>query len=84
MSGLIWFYAILSLSIASVPWTQQLSTKECENLGFTGLALCSDCRTFSEHVKQQELVSDCMKCCVEDSDCSLSKVLNYAVNNCLR
>ncbi|KAJ3678165.1 hypothetical protein LUZ60_001968 [Juncus effusus] len=47
---------------------------ECEDLGFTGLALCSDCRTFSEFVKDQELVSDCLKCCSEDSDDSISKV----------
>lgn len=32
---------------------QQLSTKECEALGFTGLALCSDCNTFAEYVKDQ-------------------------------
>ncbi|KAH7572910.1 hypothetical protein JRO89_XS03G0032300 [Xanthoceras sorbifolium] len=52
----------------------QLTTRECENLGFTGLALCSDCNTFAEYVKNQELVSDCLKCCAEDSDDSMSKV----------
>ncbi|XP_071914408.1 uncharacterized protein [Coffea arabica] len=31
----------------------QLSTKECENLGLTGLDLCSDCNTFAEYVKDQ-------------------------------
>lgn len=30
---------------------EQLSYKECEDLGFTGLALCSDCNTFAEFVK---------------------------------
>ncbi|KAM7464927.1 hypothetical protein LguiB_012489 [Lonicera macranthoides] len=54
---------------------QKLSSKECENLGFTGLALCSDCKSFSEYVKDQELVSDCLKCCTEDSDDSTSKVI---------
>ncbi|KAI5670018.1 hypothetical protein M9H77_19871 [Catharanthus roseus] len=54
---------------------QQLSTKECEALGFTGLALCSDCNTFAEYVKDQELVSDCLKCCTEDSDDATSKVI---------
>lgn len=29
----------------------QLSAKECEDLGFTGLALCSDCDAFAEYVK---------------------------------
>ena len=33
--------------------TEQLSTRECENLGFSGLALCSDCNTFSEYVKDK-------------------------------
>uniref|UniRef100_A0A2P2KE12 15 kDa selenoprotein-like n=1 Tax=Rhizophora mucronata TaxID=61149 RepID=A0A2P2KE12_RHIMU len=32
---------------------EQLSSRECEDLGFTGLALCSDCHTFSEYVKSQ-------------------------------
>lgn len=32
---------------------QKLSTKECEELGFTGLALCSDCHTFAEYTKDQ-------------------------------
>ncbi|KAJ8615844.1 hypothetical protein MRB53_035216 [Persea americana] len=53
---------------------EQLSYKECEDLGFTGLALCSDCNTFAEFVKNDELVSDCRKCCTEDSDDSMSKV----------
>ncbi|GMH18220.1 hypothetical protein Nepgr_020061 [Nepenthes gracilis] len=72
MSGLICI--ILLLHIATVSWGQQLSTKDCENLGFTGLALCSDCKTFSEYVKDEDLLSDCLKCCVEDSDDSISKI----------
>jgi hypothetical protein len=32
---------------------EQLSSGECEDLGFSGLALCSDCHTFSEYVKNQ-------------------------------
>nr|CAD1832217.1 unnamed protein product [Ananas comosus var. bracteatus] len=39
-----------------------------------GLALCSDCNAFAEYVKDEELVSDCRKCCSEDSDDSISKV----------
>lgn len=53
---------------------EQLSSRECEDLGFTGLALCSDCNTLAEYVKNQELVSDCLKCCTEDSDDSISKI----------
>ncbi|XP_021291280.1 selenoprotein F [Herrania umbratica] len=53
---------------------EQLSSKQCEDLGFTGLALCSDCNTFSEYVKDKELISDCLKCCTEDSDDSISKI----------
>ncbi|XP_019054611.1 PREDICTED: uncharacterized protein LOC104605318 [Nelumbo nucifera] len=60
---------------------EQLSSKECENLGFTGLALCSDCNTFAEYVKNEELVSDCKKCCTEDSDDSMSK---FSQEECVR
>lgn len=31
----------------------KLSSEKCEDLGFTGLALCSDCDTFAEYVKDQ-------------------------------
>jgi hypothetical protein len=31
----------------------RLGTRECEELGFTGLALCSDCNALSEFVKDQ-------------------------------
>ncbi|KAI4372471.1 hypothetical protein MLD38_010697 [Melastoma candidum] len=34
---------------------EQTSTRECEDLGFSGLALCSDCHAFSEYVKDQGL-----------------------------
>ncbi|KNA12801.1 hypothetical protein SOVF_122640 [Spinacia oleracea] len=67
-------YATLILTMAAVCHGQQLSSKDCENLGFTGLSLCSDCKTLSEYVKDQELASDCLKCCVEDSDDSMSKI----------
>ncbi|CAK7329069.1 unnamed protein product [Dovyalis caffra] len=53
---------------------EKLSSREREDLGFSGLALCSDCNTFAEYVKNQELVSDCWKCCTEDSDDSMSKI----------
>ncbi|XP_042482562.1 selenoprotein F [Macadamia integrifolia] len=65
---------------------EQLSSKECEDLGFTGLALCSDCNTFAEYVKDDALVSDCRKCCTEDSDDSSNKIF-YAgaiIEVCLR
>ncbi|KAM2624334.1 hypothetical protein TB1_031320 [Malus domestica] len=67
---------VLAVAVASGASTskEQLSTRECENLGFTGLALCSDCNSLAEYVKDQELVSDCMKCCTEDSDDSTTKV----------
>ncbi|KAJ8774799.1 hypothetical protein K2173_017245 [Erythroxylum novogranatense] len=64
----------LLLSMPIVSSKEQLSSRECEDLGFTGLALCSDCSTLAEYVKDQELVSDCLKCCTEDSDDSMSKI----------
>ncbi|KAK9725179.1 hypothetical protein RND81_05G127900 [Saponaria officinalis] len=74
MGRLMCVTLILMSIFLQVSIGQELSSKECENLGFTGLALCSDCKTLSEYVKDQELVSDCLKCCVEDSDDSVSKV----------
>lgn len=32
---------------------ERLGARECEDLGFTGLALCSDCNALSEFVKDQ-------------------------------
>lgn len=32
---------------------ERLGARECEDLGFTGLALCSDCNSLSEFVKDQ-------------------------------
>ncbi|KAG8499202.1 hypothetical protein CXB51_005662 [Gossypium anomalum] len=60
--------------IVSSSSREQLSSKQCEDLGFTGLALCSDCNTFYKYVKEKELISDCLKCCTEDSDDSVTKV----------
>ncbi|XP_027347293.1 selenoprotein F [Abrus precatorius] len=66
--------------------TEQLSSRECENLGFTGLALCSDCNTLSEYVKDKELVSDCLKCCTEDSNDATTKIMysGALVEVCMR
>ncbi|XVF29574.1 hypothetical protein REPUB_Repub15cG0132800 [Reevesia pubescens] len=67
-------FVITSASIIVSSSKEQLSSKQCEDLGFTGLALCSDCNTFSEYVKDKELISDCLKCCTEDSDDAISKI----------
>ncbi|XP_058094175.1 uncharacterized protein LOC131240129 [Magnolia sinica] len=73
-SNLLIFLFLALVLVSGEEEQQQLSYKECENLGFTGLALCSDCNRFAEYVKNEELVSDCRKCCTEDSDDSMSKV----------
>ncbi|PON77673.1 Sep15/SelM redox [Parasponia andersonii] len=65
---------LLVIPLGTAKEQLRLSTGECENLGFNGLALCSDCHTLAEYVKDQELVSDCLKCCTEDSDDSSSKI----------
>ncbi|KAD3336978.1 hypothetical protein E3N88_32498 [Mikania micrantha] len=44
-------YAVLLIFVCSK--AEQLSSKECEDLGFTGLALCSDCNALAEYVKDQ-------------------------------
>ncbi|CAI8618338.1 unnamed protein product [Vicia faba] len=65
---------IVVLALSYGASSEQLSSRECENLGFTGLALCSDCNTLSEYVKDKELVSDCLKCCTEDSNDATTKI----------
>ncbi|KAL5719690.1 hypothetical protein ACHQM5_012437 [Ranunculus cassubicifolius] len=67
-------FLLIVLPWASTAAVEKLSSKECEKLGFSGLALCSDCNTFAEYVKDEELVSDCRKCCTEDSDDAMSKI----------
>ncbi|KAK9932287.1 hypothetical protein M0R45_019530 [Rubus argutus] len=70
--------SLVVLYLVGASSQEQLSTRECENLGFTGLALCSDCNSLAEYVKDQvliaELVSDCKKCCTEDSNDSMTKI----------
>ncbi|XP_028780121.1 selenoprotein F [Neltuma alba] len=76
MKALIFGIATVVI-LAAVPLgsaMEQLSSRECENLGYTGLALCSDCNTFAEYVKDKELVSDCLKCCTEDSNDAMTKI----------
>ena len=46
---------VLALSLSLGASAEQLSSRECENLGFIGLALCSDCNTLSEYVKDKGL-----------------------------
>ncbi|OAY73915.1 15 kDa selenoprotein [Ananas comosus] len=65
---------LLLCGVLALVLGDRLGARECEDLGFTGLALCSDCNAFAEYVKDEELVSDCRKCCSEDSDDSISKV----------
>ncbi|EHA8590753.1 selenoprotein F [Cocos nucifera] len=48
LSLLLFFLSGLTLALG-----ERLSAGECENLGFTGLALCSDCSTFAEYVKDK-------------------------------
>ncbi|KAJ4748200.1 Selenoprotein family protein [Rhynchospora pubera] len=66
--------SLLLLCGLALAFSDRFSAKQCEDLGFTSLALCSDCNTLAEYVKDEDLVSDCRKCCSEDSDNSLSKV----------
>ena len=48
---------ILSAAVVVSSSREQLSSKQCEDLGFTGLALCSDCNTFSEYIKEKGIES---------------------------
>lgn len=49
--GVVLILVLLPFSLGAS--AEQLSSRECENLGFTGLALCSDCNTLSDYVKDK-------------------------------
>lgn len=53
MGALIAMLVVLGVVVPLGASKEQLSTRECENLGFTGLALCSDCNSLAEYVKDQ-------------------------------
>ncbi|URE16926.1 Calcineurin-like phosphoesterase [Musa troglodytarum] len=46
-------FLVLLLASATLGLGERLGAKECEDLGFTGLALCSDCNTLGEYVKDK-------------------------------
>jgi len=69
-----WYSCFILFLVVQVARSEQTSTKTCEDLGFTGLSLCSDCQALAEYVKDEELVSDCKKCCVQESEDSIGKV----------
>ncbi|XP_057815469.2 uncharacterized protein LOC131029084 [Cryptomeria japonica] len=72
MAKELW-YAFIVFCVISNVRSEQLSAQTCEDLGFTGLALCSDCQAMAEYIKDEELVSDCKKCCVQESEDSINK-----------
>jgi len=45
--------AVALLCFSGLCHGERLGARECEDLGFTGLALCSDCNALSEFVKDQ-------------------------------
>lgn len=65
----------LAVCFALVHVARALETSQsCEDLGFTGLALCSDCDSLAEFVKDEELIADCKGCCAQEGEDSISKV----------
>eukprot|EP00250_Pteridium_aquilinum_P004113 c14349_g1_i1 orf=74-565(+) len=70
-----WFFCFLSASFTLLHLALcHESSQNCEELGFTGLALCSDCDSLAEFVKDEELIADCRGCCAEEGEDSISKV----------
>lgn len=58
---------------------------DCEALGFTGLALCSDCDLLTEYVSDKELEEDCRRCCAPDAeDISKQKFHSAVLEVCMR
>uniref|UniRef100_A0A061S342 Selenoprotein F n=1 Tax=Tetraselmis sp. GSL018 TaxID=582737 RepID=A0A061S342_9CHLO len=55
---------------------------DCESLGFTRLALCSDCDVLAEYVKEEDIVSDCRKCCAAESQQTGAKYTSATLEIC--
>lgn len=52
-SAVLCSLVVLLLAATALGTGERLGAKECEDLGFTGLALCSDCNTLAEYVKDE-------------------------------
>ncbi|CAI7762803.1 unnamed protein product [Closterium sp. NIES-53] len=76
--------ASLSLLFLSCSHATTLSPKECEALGFTGLALCSDCDQLATFVKDAKLEAECRSCCVTDEDTSAQQYASAVLEVCMR
>jgi len=48
----------LLVFVSNVIRAEMLGEANCEDLGFTGLALCSDCDSLAEYVKDQGRTED--------------------------
>ncbi|KAF8058298.1 selenof [Scenedesmus sp. PABB004] len=70
------------LLLAAAHAALALSSRECEELGFTGLQSCSDCESMAEFVKDEELTADCKRCCVADADDAGAKYVSARLEVC--
>lgn len=55
---------------------------DCEALGFTSLALCSDCDVMAEYVKDEGLVGECRSCCATESKSVSAKYHSAVIEVC--
>eukprot|EP00898_Chlorokybus_atmophyticus_P002549 jgi/Chlat1/3295/Chrsp22S03539 len=66
--GAVWLAVWLAVTAAALPSVaESSSSSECEALGFTGLAVCSDCDLLAQYVQDEELEADCRRCCSQES-----------------
>ncbi|GJP44001.1 hypothetical protein CLOM_g3396 [Closterium sp. NIES-68] len=77
---------LASISLLYLPRSHatSLSPTECEALGFTGLALCSDCDQLATFVKDAKLEAECRSCCVTDEDKSTQQYASAVLEVCMR
>ncbi|GIL91116.1 hypothetical protein Vretimale_9563 [Volvox reticuliferus] len=60
---MIAFIPLLLLLLAT---SAQEAHPTCDELGFTGEHICSDCDVLAQYVKDEELVAECKACCTKD------------------
>jgi len=50
-------------------------SNSCSVLGFKETLICSTCDQLESYIKDQELIDDCKRCCAEEKDASVAKLL---------
>lgn len=61
--------------------------ESCQDMGFAETLLCSGCDKLAQYVKDEQLLSECRKCCLEEAKSDPNQKFAFATlvvcNTCL-